>query len=92
MVFDEDADQVTFYNRENWWGNSTPNDRSEDGLPRLLPDTFEKAKHAAPRYDVYWLEQEWREWWVVSGRPPLDNPQAAFVGFCKKRHEFNPNP
>ena len=58
----------------------------------LKPETFEKAKRAAPGYDVYFLEAEWRRWWHESGKPALDSPDGAFIGFCKKRHEINPNP
>ena len=46
----------------------------------------------APGYDVHWLEQEWRDWWVESGMPELGFPGKAFVGFCKKRYQMNPNP
>ena len=42
--------------------------------------------------DVYYLEQEWREWWVESGMPELGFPGKAFVAFCKKQYERRPNP
>ncbi len=34
-------------------------------------------------YDIYQLENEWRSFWVETGRPELKSPDAAFVGFCK---------
>ena len=43
----------------------------------------EKAKANAPGWDVYFIEQEWREWIT---EPPR-NPDAAFLGFCKKWYE-----
>ena len=42
--------------------------------------------------DVYYLEQEWREWWVESGMPEPGFSSKAFVAFCKKRYERDPNP
>jgi hypothetical protein len=30
--------------------------------------------------------EEWRAFWVESGRPELRNADAAFIGFCKSRH------
>ena len=42
--------------------------------------TYEKAKEHAPGWDVYFIEQEWRDWLT---EPPR-NPDAAFLGFCKK--------
>ncbi len=50
----------------------------------LKLDTFEKAKRAAPGFDVYYLEAEWREWIDKKGQHPKD-PDAAFIGFCRKK-------
>jgi plasmid replication initiation protein len=49
----------------------------------LSSDTYEKARQVAPGWDVYVLEQDWREWIT---EPPRD-PNAAFIGFCKKVFE-----
>lgn len=51
---------------------------------RLKLDTFEKAKKAAPGFDVYFLEQEWLEWINKKGERPK-NPDAAFIGFCRRK-------
>lgn len=90
VTFDEKADQVTFRNREAWWDHHPKLPDNADGLPALPPRVFEEARAAAPGYDVYELEQVWREWWVSSGRPKLDSPAAAFVGFCASRHKRAP--
>ena len=58
----------------------------------LDSETYHDARLVAPGYDVYWLEREWQNWWCESGKPPLQNPDAAFIGFCKRRYERNPNP
>jgi hypothetical protein len=52
---------------------------------RLIPSDFERAKAAAPGWDVYSLEQEWRGWIAKKERP--ENPGAAFVAFCRKKHQ-----
>lgn len=49
---------------------------------RLRPETFLKAREAAPRLDIYALEQDWREWIGKKGERPKD-PDKAFIGFCK---------
>ena len=60
--------------------------------PVLDTEAFHDAKLVAPGYDVYFLEEEWRNWWVESGMPQLEYPGRAFVGFCKRRYQRNPNP
>lgn len=50
----------------------------------LKTDTYEKARRAAPGLDVYSLEQDWREWIAKTGKLP-ENPDAAFIGFCKRK-------
>jgi hypothetical protein len=57
----------------------------QGSLPLLLPDTFEKAKAAAPGWDVYALEQEWREW--AAGKKAPAHPDRAFVAFCRKKYK-----
>jgi plasmid replication initiation protein len=64
----------------------------ETRFPVLDPEAYHNARLVAPGYDVYYLEQEWRSWWVDSGMPELGYPGKAFVGFCKSRYQRNPNP
>jgi plasmid replication initiation protein len=70
-------DIITFTNRRR----TAPAGRHST-LPLLLTETYEKAKRAAPECDVYFLERMWREW--SAGKTPPRNPDAAFLGFCKK--------
>lgn len=75
-------DMVTFINR----GNAALAANEEFLEPisvRLNPGTYEDARKAAPGWDVYVLEQEWREWMTEAPR----NPDGAFVGFCRKVFE-----
>ena len=52
---------------------------------RLSTTDYEKAKRVAPGWDIYYLEQEWREWLAKKGKP--DNPSAAFIAFCRRKHQ-----
>jgi plasmid replication initiation protein len=89
VIFDEKQDRIAFFNREgNWVERPLPSDG--ETLPPLPSEAYEEGRAAAPGYDVYVLESEWREWWACSGKPKLNNPAAAFVGFCRSRHERAP--
>ena len=55
----------------------------QDG-PHLRTATYEMAKEAAPRWDVYELERQWREWIAKKGIP--EKPDAAFVAFCRNKY------
>ena len=50
---------------------------------RLKPDTLERARECAPGWDIYAIKDEWQEWIT---EPPR-NPDAAFLGFCRKWYE-----
>jgi plasmid replication initiation protein len=57
----------------------------------VVSDTgYASARKAAPRYDIQGLYHEWVSWWRDSGCPELTSPDAAFVSFCRKRHERAP--
>lgn len=47
---------------------------------QLKPETYEAAREAAPGWDIYHLEREWRDWI----QEPPRNADAAFLGFCRK--------
>ena len=64
----------------------------QTSFPLLDAETYHDARTVAPGYDVHWLEMEWRTFWVDTGKPELKDPDAAFIGFCKRRYERNPNP
>lgn len=59
---------------------------------RLKPDTSSEAKAAAPRWDIYFLEQKWRTWMADGGMDAPQNPDKAFIGFCRKYYERNGAP
>ena len=82
-----DGDSVVFANR-----SALTEQVSESQFPQLNAETYNDARIVAPGYDVYYLEQEWRSFWVDSGMPPLYDPDKAFVAFCKSRAKRKPNP
>ena len=51
--------------------------------PHLRTATYEQAKKAAPGWDVYELERQWREW--IEKKGPPQKPDAAFVAFCRNK-------
>lgn len=53
--------------------------------PVLKSVTIEAARALMPGWDIYALESDWREMWQRSGRPKLRSPDAAFLGWLKKR-------
>ena len=80
-----DGDMVIFQNREAL--KEKPPDVS---FPKLNPETYNDAKIVASGYDVYYLEQEWRDMWVDTGMPFLRSPDKAFIAFCKSRAKRRP--
>jgi hypothetical protein len=52
---------------------------------RLRPATYEAAKKLAPGYDIYELESQWRDWIVRTDQPLPNDPDKAFIGFCRKK-------
>src|SRR5258708_4339812 len=59
-----DDDMVIFRNRMSGQVAKT-----EVRYPVLDPEAYHDARLVAPTYDVYYLEQEWRDWWCDSGMP-----------------------
>ena len=55
-----------------------------DNIGPLPTWAIEKAKKAAPGYDIYALEREWKEWAKDKPKPEKGYP-AAFIGFCKQK-------
>jgi hypothetical protein len=51
----------------------------------LRPATYEQAKKVARGWDVYALAAEWQQWAQRKNDWPPAKPDAAFLGFCKRR-------
>jgi hypothetical protein len=57
----------------------------EAAPPVLSPEAHDAARALLPGADVHALEAEWRGVWARSGAPRLRKPDAAFVGWIRKR-------
>ncbi|MBY6117433.1 replication initiator protein A [Mameliella alba] len=80
-------DMVIFTNRGSMVSTQTI-EASPGPVIHLRPDTYLEARKAAPGWDVYVLEQDWRDWMTEAPR----NPDAAFIGFCRKVFERRGRP
>ncbi len=87
VFFEKETDKVFFYPRERFQEvYSAKTDKQEESslsLPPLASWAIEKGKQAAPNIDIYGLEADWRAMWESTGQQPLDNHNAAFIGYCK---------
>ena len=63
-------------------------DASAGETLRLSADSHERAREAAPGWDVHFLEQEWRMW---MSEPPR-HADSAFIGFCRKWYDRKGRP
>ena len=59
---------------------------------RLDPDTYEAAREAAPGWDPYHIEAEWKTWLAAGHKPPPRKPDLAFVAFCARFFERRGGP
>ena len=58
-----------------------------DKVGTLKAKTYEEARDTAPGYDVYHIEQQWRDSGFAS---EAQYPDKAFLGFVRKHVERNP--
>ena len=84
VAFNDIEDMVVFTNRGTMSAAKMPVGQ----VPSLKSETYEQARHAAPGWDVHYLEHEWRDWIVE----PRRHADAAFIGFCKKWFEKRGRP
>ena len=57
----------------------------ETAPPSLRPETLDEARRLMPGADVYGLEADWRAMWARMGGRRLRSPDAAFLGWVRKR-------
>ena len=84
-----DDDLVTFTNRLEPIEHARTT-ASAERAPQLDPEVFNKARKAAPGYDVQALYRDWVAYWREKGSPTLQSPEKAFLGFCRGRHKYAP--
>lgn len=58
----------------------------------LDPETMHDARTIAQGWDVYYLEQEWRNWMADGGMDAPRDPDKAFLGFVRKWVERRGSP
>ena len=80
-----EGDMVVFYKRTSLTEKISPT-----AFPQLNAETYNDARIVAPGYDIYYLEQEWRNFWVDSGMPFIRDADKAFIAFCKSRAKRQP--
>jgi hypothetical protein len=52
-----------------------------------LIDSWNIIRHTASGRMSEMRVNQWREFWIASGKPELKDPDAALVGFCKHRRQ-----
>ncbi len=85
VSFQPDKDKVLFENRGTM--HAKPPVSAVERSIALKPETLDRARSAAPGWDVYYLEQEWRSWMEEGGLDSPRDPDRAFVGFAGKWFE-----
>lgn len=84
VIYDEDADRLTFVNR-----NTMPLDRQKADetaqmiLSRLSPDIYHDARQIAVGWDIRYVSECFAAWWAKIDRPMPKSADALFLKFCK---------
>lgn len=84
-----EGEMISFENR------GTTDTRAADLIDspvRLSSEAHERARSAAPGWDIHRLEQAWRSWMADGGLDAPKDPDKAFVGFCAKWFEKRGSP
>lgn len=89
VSFEDKADMVTFTNRGTVKAPAEPT--PEPWAGRLKTSAYEDAREAAPGWDVYYLEGEWRSWLSEQDIIPR-HPERHFVTFCRTWASKRPRP
>lgn len=87
LSYDEEADKVTFQNRNT----VVIAKEAQPWSGRLDDDAYHEARLAAPGWDVRHVEHEWRQWLGENEITPK-NPTRHFVKFCKSWFENRGRP
>jgi replication initiator protein A len=81
VAFDDEADMVEFTNR-----GSMKAAAALRWAGQLDNEAYHDARQAAPGWDVYNLEQEWRQWLGENEIEP-QHPARHFVKFCQSWYD-----
>tara|TARA_R110000737_G_scaffold325334_1_gene338646 strand:- start:476 stop:1534 length:1059 start_codon:yes stop_codon:yes gene_type:complete len=83
-----DGEMVVFENR----GTMDPVALTSGDPLGLRSEAHDRARAAAPGWDVHYLEQAWRSWMAEGGLDAPRDPEKAFIGFCSKWFEKRGRP
>ena len=86
VSFEPETDMVTFRNR-----GTMPAALPSSWEGGIDPEAYNDAREAAPGWDVYYLEREWRRWLGKNEIEPK-YPERHFVKFCATWYEKRGNP
>jgi hypothetical protein len=86
LSFDAGSDTVVFTNRGTIKASLPANHDTAPWDGALDPDVYGDTRNAAPGWDVYFLEREWRGWLGENEIIPR-NPERHFVKFCQSWFE-----
>jgi plasmid replication initiation protein len=81
VSLDVESDMVTFHSRR-----PLPVSALQPWEGRIDSESYEEAKKAAPGWDVYYLERQWREWLGENEIEPKV-PDRHFIKFCRTWYE-----
>ena len=93
VIYDDDADQVTFVNRKTMpIERDKPDAGAQSILLLLSPDVRDRARTIARGWDIDHVQQCFAAWWSKIDRPHPKNPDAMFLKFCRTWQEKNGSP
>jgi len=91
LHYDDGADKVRFVNRNTMPGDGRNPPAWIETL-HLDPDIYEAAREAAPGWDPYQLEAEWKRWLSEGEKTLPRKPDLAFIAFCARFYEKRGSP
>ena len=88
VAFNKEKDQVIFRSRDF----QAKVEATYDRIPPLSSEVYEEARRYAPGWDIYMIEDHWRGWIANKGKGHPDNPEKAFLGFCRRWYKERGTP
>lgn len=83
VQYDAERDMLTFRNRNTMPAITAKRSGFAQAV-RLDADIHDAARQAAPGWDTRYLEEQWRGWMAEGLDEAPRDPNAAFIGFCRK--------
>ena len=87
IELEEGGEIVRFTNRRTMHEAAEIRAVEATAAVRLSAGAYQEGRGAAPGWDIYVLEREWRSWMADGGLDAPRDADRAFVGFCRKWYE-----